>query len=79
MLLLEGPRSVGKSTVLRELARDALGPVLDLEDPVAAADAAASPSSFLPPACGRKQGPAGRILSVGCNPQLLPAADICRP
>ena len=50
VLLLEGPRSVGKSTVLRELARDVPGPVLDLDDPIAAADAAASPSSFLPPA-----------------------------
>ncbi|MDR1293426.1 MAG: AAA family ATPase, partial [Bifidobacteriaceae bacterium] len=48
VLLLQGPRSVGKSTVLRSLAQTLPGPIIDLDDPVVAADANANPSAFLP-------------------------------
>jgi predicted AAA+ superfamily ATPase len=44
VLLLQGPRSVGKSTVQRGLAQDVPGPIIDLGDPVVAEDARLSPS-----------------------------------
>lgn len=50
VVLLQGPRAVGKSTTLRILAEADGAPYLDLDDPVVADDATANPSSFLPAA-----------------------------
>ena len=47
VLLLEGPRSVGKSTLLRELARQAGGAVVDLDDPATRDAALADPALFV--------------------------------
>ena len=47
VLLLEGPRSVGKSTLLRELAQRAGGMVVDLDDPATRDAALADPALFV--------------------------------
>ena len=47
VLLLEGPRSVGKSTLLRELARRVGGAVVDLDDPATREAALADPALFV--------------------------------
>ena len=46
VVLLEGPRSVGKSTLLRELATAADTPVTDLDDPATADSVRADSSLF---------------------------------
>ncbi|MEA5118599.1 MAG: AAA family ATPase, partial [Propionicimonas sp.] len=46
VVLLEGPRSVGKSTLLRELAMAADAPVTDLDDPATADSVRADSSLF---------------------------------
>ena len=48
VVLLQGPRAVGKSTALRILATADHAPCIDLDDPIVADDAIANPSSFLP-------------------------------
>ncbi|MCL2454538.1 MAG: ATP-binding protein [Micrococcales bacterium] len=50
VVLLQGPRAVGKSTALRILAAADHAPCIDLDDPIVADDALANPSSFLPSA-----------------------------
>ena len=47
VVLLEGPRTVGKSTALRELARRLGGEVLDLDDPATRDAVAADPSTMI--------------------------------
>ncbi len=48
VILLEGPRSVGKSTVLRELAKAfGVAQIIDLDNPLTADAVAVDPSSFI--------------------------------
>ncbi|MGB3680773.1 MAG: ATP-binding protein [Candidatus Microthrix parvicella] len=47
VLLLEGPRSVGKSTLLREIASAADGVIVDLDDPGVRDAVAADPALFV--------------------------------
>jgi len=47
VLLMEGPRSVGKSTLLREVAKARNGRVLDLDDPATREAVAADPALFI--------------------------------
>src|SRR5674476_311385 len=54
VILLEGPRSVGKSTLLREVAESHGALVTDLDDPATAASVRADPTLFAsgpPPVC----------------------------
>ena len=54
VILLEGPRSVGKSTLLRDLADDLGAVVVDLDDPATRDAVLADPSTFVagpPPVC----------------------------
>lgn len=45
VILLHGPRSVGKSTLLQQLAVDLKVPVMDLDDPVIRDAVIANPNS----------------------------------
>jgi len=47
VVLLEGPRTVGKSTALREIARRLGGEVLDLDDPATRDAVASDPSTMI--------------------------------
>src|SRR5690606_9638229 len=47
VILLEGPRSVGKSTLLRKLAADTRSPVLDLDDLATRDAVTADPALFV--------------------------------
>lgn len=47
VILLEGPRAVGKSTLMRELARDADADVIDLDDPATRDAVATDPGTFM--------------------------------
>jgi predicted AAA+ superfamily ATPase len=47
VVLLEGPRSVGKSTLLAQLCAQAHGRLLDLDDPAILAAVAADPTTFV--------------------------------
>lgn len=47
VICLQGPRSVGKSTLLRQIATEAGVDIVDLDDPVIRAAAAADPGTFV--------------------------------
>lgn len=47
VIVLEGPRAVGKSTLMRELARDAEADVIDLDDPATRDAVASDPATFM--------------------------------
>jgi hypothetical protein len=47
VLLLEGPRSVGKSTLLRQIAKRCAATLLDLDDPATRDAVTADPASFV--------------------------------
>ncbi len=54
VVLVEGPRTVGKSTLVKTLAKSTNVPLLDLDEPAVRAAVAADPSSFIsggPPLC----------------------------
>ncbi|MHB1210220.1 MAG: ATP-binding protein [Acidimicrobiales bacterium] len=47
VVLVEGPRTVGKSTLLKELAKSTNAPLLDLDEPAVRAAVGDDPSSFI--------------------------------
>lgn len=47
VIVLEGPRAVGKSTLMRELARDTEADVIDLDDPATRDAVTSDPATFM--------------------------------
>lgn len=47
VILIEGPRAVGKSTLMRELAREVDADVIDLDDPATRDAVTADPGTFM--------------------------------